>query len=79
MQIQVTGEIGSTNRKFHLSGVTLIERGLYYGLDGHEDGSWRCIDNPSMAQRKGGGSYSLDLMKMVCIIALWDFAYMQIL
>ena len=29
MQIQGTGEIRSTKRKFHLSGVPLIERRLY--------------------------------------------------
>ena len=29
MQIQGTGEIGSTKRKFHLSGVPLIEGRLY--------------------------------------------------
>ena len=29
MQIQETGEIGSTKRKFHLSGVPLIESRLY--------------------------------------------------
>ena len=29
MQIQGTGEIGSTKRKFHLSGVPLIESRLY--------------------------------------------------
>ena len=30
MQIQGTGEIGSTKRKFHLSGVPLIESRLYF-------------------------------------------------
>ena len=29
MQIQGTGEIGTTKRKFHLSGVPLIESRLY--------------------------------------------------
>ena len=30
MQIQGTGEIGSTKRKFHLTGVPLIESRLYF-------------------------------------------------
>ena len=30
MQIQGTGEVGSTERKFHLSGVPLIESRLYF-------------------------------------------------
>ena len=32
MQIQGTGEIGSTKRKFHLSGFLLIESRLYLNL-----------------------------------------------
>ena len=32
MQIQGTGEIGSTKQKFHLSGVPLIESRLYYQI-----------------------------------------------
>ena len=41
MQIQGNGEIGSTKRKFYLSGVPLIESRLYYALNRGQDESYK--------------------------------------